>query len=206
MTSASIPLFPLGTVLFPEGRLPLQVFEVRYLDMVSKCIADEKPFGVVSLTQGSEVRKPGMAESLAGVGTMARIVEWQAPMAGLLAIVCTGTTRFRIASAEQQKHGLWVAQVEPIEDDQKVPVPAELRNTADALAGLIASMQDQGAGPGQMPVAPPYRLEDCAWVANRWCELLPMAIADKQRMLELDNPVVRLELVQDALDERGLLE
>jgi Lon protease-like protein len=204
MTSTSIPLFPLSTVLFPGGLLPLQIFEVRYLDMINKCIADGTGFGVVSLTQGSEVRKPGMQEEFAAAGTTARVIEWQAPLPGLLQITCAGVSRFRIASSERLKHGLWMATVEPIADDLLVDVPAELKSTADALEKLIASLQKEGVADTDMPVRPPYRFDDCGWVANRWCELLPAPAAQKQRLLELDNPLVRLELVQDLLAERGL--
>lgn len=205
MTPTSIPLFPLATVLFPDGVLPLQIFEVRYLDMINKCIANGTQFGVVSLTQGSEVRKPEVTETFAAVGTLARISEWQAPQQGLLQICCSGTTRFRIASSEQLKHGLWVAQTTPIESDQIVAIPAELQNTAIALGKLIASLQDEGVPANEMPIAPPYRLDECGWVANRWCELLPISAAQKQRLLELDSPLVRLELIQDALAEQGVL-
>jgi hypothetical protein len=208
MTSASIPLiplFPLNTVLFPDGVLPLQIFEVRYLDMIHKCIADGTQFGVVSLTHGSEVRKPGATETVAAAGTMAGIVEWDAPMPGLLHITCTGTSRFHISSSEQLKNGLWMAEVTPIENDQVVAIPAELQNTANALGKLIASLQGDGVAIKQMPFTAPYRLDECGWVANRWCELLPLPAGQKQRLLELDNPVLRLELVQDALGEQGLL-
>jgi Lon protease-like protein len=199
----SIPLFPLATVLFPDGFLPLQIFEVRYLDMINKCIASGDQFGVVALTHGSEVRKPGVKESFAGVGTMAKINVWQAPRPGLLQIACTGATRFHIVSSEQLKHGLWMAETAPIEDDQVVSIPAELQYTADALGKLIASLRNEGVAAGEMPIAPPYRLDECGWVANRWCELLPIPFEQKQRLLELDNPLVRLELIQDVLSEQG---
>src|SRR4051812_34751455 len=100
----SIPLFPLNTVLYPDGHLPLQVFEVRYLDMVKKCIANEEPFGVVSLLHGAEVRLPDGDEVLSDVGTLARIEEWSAPMPGLLHIKCVGTSRFRVFSSERLKN------------------------------------------------------------------------------------------------------
>jgi Lon protease-like protein len=203
---ASIPLFPLNTILFPDGRLSLQVFEVRYLDMIQKCIDTGGEFGVVSLLQGSEVRKPGRStESLSNVGTMARIVDWSAPLVGLMQISCVGTTRFRILGSEQLKHGLWVAEVEDIPDDRVVPVPAEQDDVAAALGALIAALEKKRAPPAQMPLAPPYRLDEAGWVANRWCELLRLKLHEKQRLLAQENPVLRLELVQDVLSENGLL-
>lgn len=203
---ASIPLFPLNTVLFPDGQLPLQVFEVRYLDMVQKCIDRGSEFGVVSLLQGHEVRKPGRGtESLSTVGTMARIVDWSVPMAGLMQIACIGTTRFRVTGSEQLKHGLWVAEVEMLPDDRVVPVPSDQEDVATALGTLIASLQKKRLAPAQMPLAPPFRLDEAGWVANRWCELLRLNLHEKQRLLAQDNPVLRLELVQDVLNENGLL-
>ena len=109
LTLSSLPLFPLGTVLFPGGVLPLRVFEVRYLDMIAKCHKAGAPFGVVSLTQGHEVRRPGVREAFASVGTLATIVELEAPAPGLMTIRCVGKQRFRITASDQLKHGLWVA-------------------------------------------------------------------------------------------------
>jgi Lon protease-like protein len=201
----TIPLFPLGSALFPDGRLPLQIFEVRYLDMINKCIANGTSFGVVALTAGNEVRKPGLVESFVPVGTLAHIKEWSAPVQGLLRISCNGTSRFRIAAKEQLKHGLWMAQVEPLENDQSVAIPDELQNTVTALMNLLASLKNHSIPESDIPVAAPYRLDDCGWVSNRWSEMLPMSVEQKQGLLALDNPVLRLELVQDLLSERGLL-
>jgi len=201
----TIPLFPLGSALFPDGRLPLQIFEVRYLDMINKCIANGTSFGVVALTSGNEVRRPGQVETFVSVGTLAHINEWSAPVQGLLRISCSGTTRFRVTSKEQLKHGLWMAQVEPLEKDQTVAVPEELQNTVTALMNLLASLKNHSIPESDIPVATPYRLDDCGWVANRWSEMLPMSVEQKQNLLALDNPVLRLELIQDLLGERGLL-
>lgn len=205
MSSTTIPLFPLGTVLFPDGYLPLQIFEVRYLDMIRKAIADGSGFGVVSLTAGAEVRAPERLEALATVGTLAEIRKSAAPMPGLMQIQCTGTTRFRIESSEQLPHGLWMADVTPLPGDQEVEIPSELEDTAMALGNLIKTLQDEEVAVHEMPVQAPFRLDDCGWVANRWAELLPLSGEQKVRLLALDNPLLRLELVQDALNERGLL-
>lgn len=202
----AIPLFPLNTVLFPNGRLPLQVFEVRYLDMVKKCIAGEQPFGVVALLQGAEVRKPDQEEVLADVGTLAQILEWAAPMPGLLHIKCTGTTRFQVFGSERLKNGLWMAEVETVEDDNAVDIPSEQQNVANALGSLIRSLQQRQIPSEQMPLMPPYRLDECGWVANRWCELLSIDNEQKMHLLMQQNPLLRLELVQDVLAENGLLD
>ncbi|MYM31222.1 peptidase S16 [Duganella sp. CY15W] len=202
----SIPLFPLKTILFPDGHLPLQVFEVRYLDLVKRCIAKGEEFGVVSLLDGSEVRVPDQHETLSGCGTMARILDWSAPLPGLLQISCIGTTRFQIKSAEQLKHGLWMAEVEEVAEDMVVPIPSEQQDVANALGALIRSLQKKQISTANMSLAPPYRLDEAGWVANRWCELLRLDMEEKQRLLLQENPVLRLELVQDVLSENGLLD
>lgn len=208
-----LPLFPLGTVLFPGGLLPLRIFEVRYLDMIGKCHKTGAPFGVVALTEGAEVRRPangtpsgdGFAqEAFNTVGTLATITEFSAPQAGLMVVRCTGAQRFRIASFEKLKHGLWVANVSQLADDMPVNIPQDLQSVATALGNLIHSLQARDIPAEQMPLQPPYRLDDCGWVANRWCELLPMPQSHKQRLMELDNPLVRLELVSDMLARTGI--
>jgi Lon protease-like protein len=203
---ASIPLFPLNTILFPDGHLPLQVFEVRYLDLIKRCIARGEEFGVVSLLDGSEVRLPDKQDTLSAAGTMARIIDWTAPLPGLLQISCIGTTRFQVRSAEQLKHGLWMAEVDEVAEDMVVPVPTEQQDVANALGALIRSLQKKQISTANMPLAPPYRLDEAGWVANRWCELLRLDLEEKQRLLLQENPVLRLELIQDVLSENGLLD
>jgi Lon protease-like protein len=205
-----IPLFPLGTVLFPGGLLPLRIFEVRYLDMIGKCRKADLPFGVVSLTSGSEVRKAGAeAESFAAIGTLATIREFEAPQSGLLQIECLGTQRFRVRSTELQKHGLWIADVEAVADDVALEIPDDLKHTATALRRLIDTLEERRRAQGEaarLPIGAPYRLDDCGWVANRWCELVPMQLELRQRLMELDSPLMRLELVSDLLARTGITE
>ena len=217
----SLPLFPLGSVLFPGGLLPLRIFEVRYLDMIGKCHRHGAPFGVVSLIEGSEVRKPATAaEETPGapsgdgfavevfnvVGTLALITECSAPHPGLMMVRCTGQQRFTITRREKLKHGLWVADVAYLPDDQTITIPDDLKPAADALGGVIKALQGRAMPADEMPMLPPYQLEDCAWVANRWCELLPMPPDVKQRLMALDNPLVRLELVSDMLARAGIVK
>jgi Lon protease-like protein len=205
MSLRSLPLFPLGLVLFPGGLLPLRIFEVRYLDMIGKCVKAGAPFGVVTLIKGSDVRTPEGQETFSGVGTLATITQCERPQPGLMVIQCTGGRRFRIRASNQLRHGLWVADVDLLAEDQTVPVPSDLQNAAQALSQLIASLQGRGLGLEEMPLAAPYRLQECSWLANRWCELLPLPLELKQRLMELDNPLLRLELVNDLLDRHGLL-
>jgi len=204
LTLSSLPLFPLGAVLFPGGLLPLRIFEVRYLDMIRKCHLADAPFGVVNLSSGHEVQKPGGKESFSQIGTLATIAEFEAPQPGLMTIRCTGAQRFRITASNQLKHGLWIADVERLPPDMAVQIPDDLKPTAVALGKLIKNLQERELSPEQMPLIGPWQLDDCGWVANRWCELLPLSPSIKQRMMELDNPLVRLELVSDVLGRTGI--
>ncbi len=208
-----IPLFPLGTVLFPGGQLPLQIFEVRYLDMVQRCLRDGTPFGVVCLTRGHEVQQPDPAhggfvqEAFHPVGTLARITEWVQPQPGLLVIQCEGEARFLIDHSEKLKHGLWMADVHLLPADQALPLPAELSGIAAALPPLHDRLQAEQPGVvGPLPAFTPGAgvWNDAGWVANRWAELLPLPPQVKQRLLTLDSPLLRLELVGDALEQLGV--
>ena len=213
---ATLPIFPLQCVLFPEGYLPLRIFEVRYLDMIGRAHKAGTPFGVVCLTEGREVRtapshrpregsrKPGAPEAFHDIGTLARIDHLERPNPGLMTISCTGTQRFRIRSREQLKHGLWVADVELLSGDAEVGVPSDLASVSATLREAVQSHTQRAGDAAELPFQPPYRWDDCGWVANRWCELLPMGAEHKQRLMSLDNPLLRLELVSDVLDQTGL--
>ena len=215
----SLPLFPLGTVLYPGGLLPLHIFEVRYLDMIGKAHKAGAPFGVVLLTQGAEVRQrdntdtktdgppsgDGFAnETFQAMGTLATITELSKPQAGLLVIQCLGTQRFEIDRREKLRHGLWVADVTCQPNDQTVAIPPDLQVTANTLGQVIKNLQQRSPTEGAMPLQAPYQLEDAGWVANRWCELLPIPPELKHRLMALDNPLVRLELVHDILQKTGI--
>lgn len=107
-------------------------------------------------------------------------------------------------SFDRLRHGLWIANVSRLADDLPVKIPDDLQGVATALANLIRTLQERQVPAQHMPVQPPYRLDDCSWVANRWCELLPMPLEQKQQLMELDNPLVRLELVGDMLERSGI--
>ena len=208
------PLFPLNSVLFPGGVLGLQIFEVRYLDLIGKCYKNGTPFGVVALLQGAEVRQRDPSrptgdafaqELFADVGTLAHITEFAVPQAGLMVIRCTGGSRFRIRSRTQLPHGLWVAGVDAIVPDQDMAIPPDLQPCANALARLIAPAPDSPAPFELPPMQRPWRLDDCGWVANRWCDLLALPTSQKQNLLQLDSPLLRLELVGDLLNKHQLI-
>ena len=209
----SLPLFPLGTVLYPGGVLPLRIFEVRYLDMIGRCHKAGAPFGVVALTRGSEVQRAPSAEPTGeafaderfhDVGTLATITELVRPQAGLIEIRCVGTQRFTLTRREKLRHGLWVGDVQLQPQDQPTPVPPDLLPIAQALSRLIERLQAQDDLALRLTMQPPLQLDDCGWVANRWCELLGLPPHLQQRLMALDNPLVRLELVGDLLQRQGI--
>lgn len=215
LTLSQLPLFPLQTVLFPGGWMSLRIFEVRYLDMIGRCHKAGAPFGIVALSEGSEVRRidplaPPSGDGFAkevfhAVGTLSQIEHLERPQPGLMLIRCRGLQRFQINRRQQLQHGLWVADVRLDNAEPTVPVPDHLASTRGALQRLLSNLQERD--PGQMtelPVQPPYLWDDSGWVANRWTELLPAPTDLKQRLMALDNPLLRLELVADLLEKLGL--
>ena len=198
-----LPLFPLQSVLFPGGLLGLKVFEARYLDLVSRCMRSGQGFGVVALRSGSEARKPGddTVQSLETIGTLAEILEVDSPRSGILHLRCRGGGRFATQGVAQRPDGLWVAQVIFLADDEASAPTPELEACAEALQGAIKALKSQGAE----PFLPPLRFDDAGWVANRWCEILPISLAAKQRLMLLPEPQLRLRLVDEYLRGKGVV-
>ena len=204
-TESSLPeelsLFPLQAVLFPGGLLGLTIFEARYLDLVTDCLREQRPFGVVALRSGDEVRRPDRAVSFEAIGTLAEIITMDSHRQGILQVSCRGRSRFRVLASHQRADGLWLAQTEPIADDA-VLAPAETQAaTVRGLAEAIAAMKAQG----RTPFLEPYRFDDAGWVANRWCEILPISQAAKFKLMELPDPLLRLQLVDDYLRSKGVI-
>ena len=206
MSQAAMPLFPLTTVLYPQGVLNLQIFEVRYLDMIRKCLRDNTPFGVISLLDGNEVRRPDEKIQLAKVGTLVTIERHEFVTPTLIEVSTVGYQRFTLLNAAQEKNGLWVGEIQTMPADTVVEIPDYLQGSANALARLINSIDEKGITEEQLPFRKPYKLMDSGWVANRWCELLPLDKSTKLQLLALDNPLLRLELINDTLAAQGLLK
>ena len=181
-----IALFPLNIVLFPDGPLPLRIFETRYLDMVRRCMRGDQEFGVVLIREGSEVGS-GPAETFA-VGTMAKIVDFHQLSDGLLGLSCVGQRRFRIRSRSRQADGLHLAEVDRLAPEPAVAVPARHTRLAQLLKTVLPQL-------GEVYEGFEMRLEDAAWVGHRLAEILPIAPADKQSCLELDDPIQRLDVL-----------
>lgn len=198
-----LPLFPLHAVLFPDAVLGLRVFEARYLDLVSECLRSRQPFGVVCLRQGAEAGPNPQRPEMEAVGTLCRIDEVDAEEAGILRVQCSGGQRFRLrAEPTQRGNGLWVASGVALlaPDPARLPGPAMLQ-TVSALAEAIRKLHERDAE----PFAQPYRLDDAGWVANRWSELLPIPLQAKQKLMELEDPVIRLSLVDGYLRDKKVV-
>ncbi len=201
-----LSLFPLGTVLFPEGLLALKVFEARYLDLISTCLREQIPFGVVSLREGSEVGKKSDAASLESVGTLAHVIDVDSDQPGILHVRCRGGRRFTLDDPRQAASGLWQGQATVLpEPTLEAPLP-ELKGSVTALSTAIANLTATLADKGGAPFIEPYRFDDAGWVADRWCELLPISLAARQKLLELDDPELRLKLVDDFLRQRKVID
>jgi Lon protease-like protein len=197
-----LPLFPLQLVLFPGALLSLRVFEARYLDLIGECLRRQMPFGVICLRQGAEAGAVREAVQLEDVGVLAQLDEVDAEQAGILRVRCTGGQRFRLLGEPSQRdNGLWECAAEPIPPDAlRLPGPAML-STVSALADAIRKLQEQD----RVPFAPPFRLDDAGWVANRWCELLPVPLAAKQKLMALEDPMIRLSLVDGYLRDKKVV-
>jgi Lon protease-like protein len=178
------PLFPLGTVLFPGGPLPLRIFETRYVDMVRYCMREKSPFGVVLIQSGIEVGATGAAQTCA-VGTTARIIDFNSQPDGLLGITCVGERKFSVAKHWQQENGLHMGELEFAVPEESVDLPTEYLHLGELLRRVIPEL-------GDLYSNVPKRFSDASWVGCRLAEILPIALPEKQSCLELDDPVARL--------------
>lgn len=197
-----LALFPLHSVLFPGGLLSLKVFEARYLDLATTCLREQRAFGVVALRQGQEVRRGDDAVVLEDIGVTAEILALDGAQPGILHLRCRGLQRFRIDGTRQQADGLWIGQVEALPNDETVAPAEAMLDTVRGLANAIGSLKNQGVEPFEAP----YRFDEAGWVANRWCEILPIPLAAKQRLMELTDAQVRLALVDEFLRGQGVVK
>jgi len=187
-----IPLFPLNTVLFPGGPLPLRIFEARYIDLIGRCLRDDAGFGVVLIREGVEAGGPALT---CDVGTYARIVDFSQQPDGLLGIRAQGERRFRILERRRARDGLNLADVEWLADDPALALPEEFAELGPALEAILTQA-------GEPYASLERRTGDAAWVAGRLAEILPIPPAHKQHCLELDDPVERLRYLRPMFEIR----
>ena len=188
--STDIALFPLGTVLFPGGLLPLRIFETRYVDMVSRCMRQDETFGVVLINQGTETSSD---VETASFGTTARIIDFQTLQDGLLGLLCRGESRFRIMQRSQQTDGLNLASIEWVRDPSDVAIDAQYQSLVKILREAMSRLENLGKF-----IEPNY--SDATWVSYRLAEFLPLPAKLQQKLLEIDDPNERLKLLAPLID------
>ncbi|MDH5407625.1 MAG: LON peptidase substrate-binding domain-containing protein [Gammaproteobacteria bacterium] len=190
--SLTIPLFPLNTVLFPGGVLPLRIFEPRYLDMVSNCLKNNLGIGVILIKEGSET---GSAAEVYDVGTLTNICYWNKRPDGLLGITLRGEQRFKILSQQVEPSQLITAEIELLPEEDEASIDEEFEPMVDLLHQIINQLE------------PPYttmptHFDNAGWVSSRLIELLPLDLCEKQNFLKIENPYERLSQLSTRLDEK----
>jgi len=190
----AIPLFPLHTVLFPHGTLPLRIFEPRYLEMVSSCLKTEQGFGICLIRSGSEV---GKAAETYDTGTLSEITYFNQQADGLLGITACGKQRFHILTTEIKPNQLTVAEVELIPNEEPAPIPAKYQSAVDILKRIFDNL-------GYPFAKIEKHYDDASWVSNRLAEFLPISLEQKQYLLQLHDPLQRLERVWSLLESLEL--
>ena len=193
LPTTTLPIFPLASILFPGGMLSLRVFEQRYMEMAKACLKNNTPFGIALISAGEEVGAPAEPEA---IGTVARIVEWDMQELGILQIRVRGESRFRLAGISVARSGLIIGEMTMIADDLHVDCP-ELAPCAGFLRKVLAQTNVDDATPA--------RFDDANWVSFRVTELLPFKNAVKQKMLELTDARMRLEILYRFLRNQQLI-
>lgn len=186
-----VPLFPLNTVLFPGGLLPLRIFEQRYLEMAKSCLKDGTPFGVCLIRDGSEVGAPATHEA---IGCLARITQWDMQQLGLLQVVAQGSERFRVVSETVRADGLILGEVELLAEAGDLPVDSRHDACLRLLERVVAEH-------GERLFAKPFRMDSGAWVGARLAEVLPLPASMRQKLMELDDHQQRLDILQRLLSQ-----
>lgn len=191
----TVPIFPLATVLYPGMRLPLKIFEQRYMDMAKACLKHDSAFGVCLIREGAEVGSPAVPEP---VGCLARIGAWDMETLGVLKVTAEGLDRFRLVATRTTPAGLIFGDIERIPEEEAAQAP-ELAQSAAFVRKLVAAL-------GESRFAQPCRYDDASWVGFRLAEILPLRNAAKQKLLELTDPAARLAVLHRFLLERNLVD
>lgn len=202
-TTRKIPLFPLGTVLFPDGVIALKIFEARYLDMIKRCLREKTEFGVVSIMKNADASEEDVSLSFSKIGTLAQIEDFDPVQPALYMTKSFGTQRFKLIGSNQEASGLWIGEVELLENDPLIPIPQEHQKVAELLDQIISLIQSEDLL-GEAPFKKPFKVDDCGWVSNRLAELLPLSLAQKNHLLAQTNPRIRLDLITEIIEDDDL--
>jgi Lon protease-like protein len=188
----TLPLFPLNTVVFPGGRLPLRIFEQRYLDMVKQAIADNTPFGICAIREGTESGAPAVPHA---VGTRVIVTDWDMPQTGILHIDTLAQERFVIRSTRTEPGGLLIGTVEAVSSEAAVAVPDDLELAVEILRHIIDEY-------GDVRFPAPHAFDNAVWVGYRLSEVLPLKPGIKQSLLEMNDSVTRLRILTEFLKKQ----
>ena len=203
VASRKIPLFPLETVLFPDGVIALKIFEARYLDMIKQCLREKTEFGVISIIQDQDDSHDNPTPRFSSIGTLALIEDFDPIQPALYMTKSFGTERFQLLSSSQEANGLWVGEIMLLEKDPLIPIPKEHQRVANLLDEIITVIQSENLL-SDAPFKKPYMTEDCGWVSNRLAELLPISLAQKNHLLAQNNPRIRLDLISEIIEDDDL--
>ena len=187
MSDQGVPIFPLRTILFPGSKLPLRIFEPRYLDMVSHCMRSNIEFGIVL---SRKVPQPGMLETYA-TGTLATIIDWNQGDDGLLGITTLGTNKFELLSMTKQEDGLNIGEIRIVEKEEDFKAPSNFDNMVNLLEAILEDVD--------LYYERDKFFESASWVGFRFAEILPLKIEDKQKCLEFDDPILRLNFLEPLI-------
>jgi hypothetical protein len=201
LSSRKIPLFPLGTVLFPDGVIALKIFEARYLDMIKKCLREKTEFGVISILKEQEDEDASLTFSQ--IGTLAQIEDFDPVQPALYMTKSFGTQRFKLLNSSQESNGLWLGEIELLDNDPATPIAQEHQGVVKLLNEIISVIQSEDLL-GDAPFKKPFRVDDCGWVSNRLAELLPISLAQKNHLLSQTNPRIRLDLITEIIEDDDL--
>lgn len=190
-----LPLFPLKTVIFPDGPLSLKVFEPRYLDMLTQCEKSGNGFGICLIREGSEV---GAAPSVYPVGTLVNITFWENRNDGLLGISVKGEQKFKINQTQVLENELTIADVELLDVEKEQSLPEQYQSMVSVLKNIFSTLQHPY-------ITLPKHYDDATWVGSRLSELLPLSLTKKQQLLELDEAMGRLAMLYDEMINLGML-
>ena len=182
-----LPIFPLRTILFPDSKLPLRIFEPRYIDMVSRSMREDSEFGIILSRESTD---PKMFETY-DTGTLAKIIDWDQGGDGLLGITTLGTQKFRLKELNKQEDGLNIGSIERIEKEGDYKPLKEFTHLVQLLEAILddVNIYDENE----------KNFDSASWISYRFAEILPLRIEDKQKCLEIDDPIIRLNFLEPLI-------
>ena len=182
-----LPIFPLRTILFPDSKLPLRIFEPRYIDMVSRSMREDSEFGIILSRESTD---PKMFETY-DTGTLAKIIDWDQGGDGLLGITTLGTQKFRLKELNKQEDGLNIGSIERIEKEGDYKPLKEFTHLVELLEAILedVNIYDEKE----------KNFDSASWISYRFAEILPLRLEDKQKCLEIDDPIIRLNFLEPLI-------